>query len=224
MVDTLMPRPPTPLPSPPPSERWTWLGPVLHRAYGVLNRWFMVPAHRLGLGAWLATPIGGYMLLLRVPGRRTGRVRDVPLSYVIAEGCVWVMAGFGARTQWYRNLLVTPEIDVWLPGRVVRCRASDATDPDVRTRIIPVLARGIGLPGLQLGANPWTSEDEKILAMTSWVPLVRLEPVAGPISGGPDDPGGHGWIWRQAIVLWLTARLAGAVNHRGGRAARARGR
>ena len=190
------------------------LEPALRRGYDLLNHWFMIPVHRLGLGAWIATPIGGHMLLLRVRGRRTGKDRYVPLSYVIVDGAIWVLAGYGVRTQWYRNILACPEVDVWLPGRVVRCRASEAREPADRKRIIPFVARNIGLPGAMLGGDPWHADDEAILATVSWVPLVRLDPLSGPLASGPDDPGGHGWIWRQLVVAWLALGAVRAARRR----------
>lgn len=196
--------------------------PAVSRALKVLNRWFMVPALRLGLGAWVGTPFGGYILLLRVRGRRSGLVRETPLSYFVAEGAVWVMAGFGPRTEWFRNLQADPVVEVWLPGRVLRCRAEEAADPATRARIIPALTRAVGVPGAMVGCNPWTASDERILDLLSWVPLVRLSPVGGPIAAGPDDPGGRAWIWRQGLVLWLTGWLLWA-GLRVGRRARGRG-
>lgn len=181
--------------------------PATNRALRVLNRWFMVPTLRLGLGAWLNTPFGGYILLLRVRGRKSGVVRETPLSYFIAEGAAWVMAGFGDRTEWFRNLQVDPTVEVWLPGRVLRCRAEEAADPEVRARILPALTRAAGVPGAMIGYNPWSAPDERILETLTAIPLVRLSPVAGPIATGPDDPGGLAWTWRQGVVLALTIWL-----------------
>jgi deazaflavin-dependent oxidoreductase (nitroreductase family) len=184
-------------------------------AYGAfrrLNRWTTVPLLRAGIGAWLGSPIGGWLLLLRVTGRRTGLAREVPLSYLIAEGSVWVMSGFGPRAQWYRNLLADPVAEVVLPGRVVRCQAEDVTDPETRRRIIPRLARAVGVPGYLGGFDPYRSTADRILAATAWVPLIRLRPEGAPLAAGPDDPGGLGWVWRQAVVLvaavWLARLLA----------------
>ncbi|HEY4753849.1 MAG TPA: nitroreductase/quinone reductase family protein, partial [Candidatus Limnocylindrales bacterium] len=99
--------------------------PVAHRVFKALNRWFMIPASRAGLGAWIGSPIGGYVLLLRAKGRKSGLVRETPLSYLIADGSIWVLAGFGPRTDWYRNLLAEPAVEVMLPGRLVHGRASE---------------------------------------------------------------------------------------------------
>lgn len=172
-----------------------------------LNRWFMVPAHRLGLGAWIGTPIGGYILLLRVRGRKSGLMRQTPLSYLVADGSAWVLAGFGTRTEWYRNLLVDPEVEIWLPGRVVSCRAAEVTDPAIREAMLPRLARATGVPALMIGCNPWTAPDARIVECLRGIPLVRLEPVGAPLVAGPDDPGGAGWVWRQGLVAVLALGL-----------------
>ena len=157
---------------------------------------------RAGLGAWFATPIGGYVLLMRVRGRRSGRIRDVPLSYLVAEGAPWVLAGWGQATQWYRNLLADPSVEVILPGRTIRCAAEEVRDPETRRRVVPALVRAAGLPGYMGGVDP-RGPDQAILDAYAWVPLIRLRPVGGPIAAGPDDPGGTAWVWRQAVVLLL---------------------
>ena len=185
----------------------------VNRSLKVLNRWFMVPAHHLGLGPWIGTPIGGYILLLRVRGRRSGVIRETPLSYLIQDGSAWVLAGFGTRTEWYRNLLVDPGVEIWLPGRVMRCRAEEVTDPAIRDPLLPRLVRAAGVPGLLVGCNPWTAPDSKIGEMLRGIPLIRFTPLGEPLVGGPDDPGGRAWLWRQGVVaigiLAIARLLAG---------------
>jgi len=169
-----------------------------------------VPILGAGLGPWINTPIGGYLLLLRARGRTSGVVRETPLSYFVAEGAAWVCAGFGPATQWYRNVLNDPAVEVVLPGRTVACIAEEVRDPDLRRRIMPALVRAVGLPGALGGVDPFRDTDEQILEAYSWVPLIRLRPVGGPIAAGPDDPGGTAWIWRQAVALGLTLLAARA--------------
>jgi deazaflavin-dependent oxidoreductase (nitroreductase family) len=197
-------------PLPPPTAlavRW------VNRSLKVLNRWFMVPAHRHGLGPWIGTPIGGYILLLRVRGRKSGLIRETPLSYLIEDGSAWVLAGFGTRTEWYRNLLVRPGVEIWLPGRVVQCRAEEVTDPAIRDPLLPRLIRAAGVPGLLIGCNPWTAPNSRIVGMLRGIPLIRLTPLGEPLLAGPDDPGGRAWLWRQGVVafgiLAITRLLAG---------------
>lgn len=217
MLDTSVPA----LAEPPAASRfWAWFGPRSHAAFMRLNR-IMVPLLRAGLGPWMGTPATGYLLLLEVTGRRSGTIRRVPLTYLITEGSIWVMAGYGMRTQWYRNLQADPDVTVTLPGRTLACRAEEMLDPAVRARVMPRLARGAGLPGLLIGCNPWTASDARILELLDWIPLVRLSPRSGAVAAGQDDPGGLAWAWRQpvalalvGVVLRLIARSAGRP-HRG---------
>lgn len=192
--------------APAPSAFWAWFGPRSHAAFLALNR-LMVPLLRAGLGSWMGTPATGYLLLLEVVGRRSRRVRRIPLSYVILDGSAWVMAGYGVRTQWYRNLLAHPEVRVVLPGRTVACRAEEVRDPAVRASVMPRLTRAAGLPGFLVGGDPWTASDERILELLAWIPLVRLSPTSGALRAGPDDPGGLAWVWRQVVVVGVIALL-----------------
>jgi deazaflavin-dependent oxidoreductase (nitroreductase family) len=191
-----------PLAEPPAGEFWAAAAPVLHRSFKALNRWFMLPAHRAGLGAWLSTPVGGWILVLRARGRKSGVIRETPLNYLVADGAVWVMAGFGQRTEWYRNLLADPAVEVRLPSRTFAGTAEEIRDPGVRARIIPRLVRACGLPGMLVVPSPWTTPDESILDATAFVPLIRIRVRDGSaVEPGPDDPGGDAWIWRQGLVL-----------------------
>lgn len=199
------------LPAPPPR---TAASRRTHAIFLKVNRWSTVPLLRAGLGPWVGTPLGGYLLLLCARGRSSGIARKTPLSYLIAEGAVWVCAGVGPSAQWYRNILADPRVEVVLPGRTIVARAVDVRDPAVRRRMMPRLVRAIGLPGALGGVDPRRATDEEILEAYGWVPLVRLEPDAGPIAAGPDDPGGRAWIWRQAAVLVLAFTFARSVLRR----------
>lgn len=172
-------------------------------AFRHANRRGMIPFHRAGLAAWLGNPLSGWQCLLTTIGRRSGLRRHTPLGYIVMEGCAWVMAGYGPRTLWYRNLLDEARVELLLPGRrPFAAIAEDVRDPGVRARVIPPLCRSMALPGAMIGCFPATSTDERILGCTSWVPLIRIRPADGStLVPGPDDPGGLGWVWRQAIAL-----------------------
>jgi deazaflavin-dependent oxidoreductase (nitroreductase family) len=165
----------------------------------------------------MGTPIGGWLLVIRVRGRKSGLGHDVPLSYLVKDGSAWVMAGFGPGTQWYKNLVADPHVELVLPGRLpMRAIAEEVRNREIRARILPHLVRATGMPGYMAGADPFRAPAERILEVTSWVPLIRLMPEGEPLLAGPDDPGGHGWIWRQAAVLtltvWAIRRLVGLVR------------
>ena len=183
-------------------------------AFRYANRYAMVPFHRAGLAAWLGNALTGWQLLLTTTGRRSGLRRPTPLGYLVADGAVWVLAGYGPSTLWYRNLVANPEVEVLLPARLpFAANATDTLDPAVRARIIPHLVRSMALPGTAIGDLPWRASDERILELTAWVPLVRVAPADGSaLVAGPDDPGGLGWTWRTAAVTLATAVACRALR------------
>ena len=172
-------------------------------AFKHANRYGVVQFHRAGLAAWLGNPVTGWQCLVTTTGRRSGLPRHTPLGYIVADGAAWVMAGYGPSTLWYRNLLDDPRATLLLPGRPpIPAKAAEVCDPSVRARIIPLLIRSMALPGALIGCFPPTASDERILECVSFVPLVRIAPADGSaLAVGPDDPGGLGWAWRQAVAL-----------------------
>ncbi|MEI7745502.1 MAG: nitroreductase/quinone reductase family protein [Chloroflexota bacterium] len=209
MTDPVTPAAPGPalLPEPP---GLPYAGAIA--VFRALNRWFMVPLTRRGLGAWVSMPIGGSILLLRARGRKSGVMRETPLNYVVAEGSTWVLAGFGPRTEWYRNLVVDPRGEVVLPGRTFSGIAVEVRDPATRRRIMPAIMRSTAGPSMASGVNPFTTTDDEVLETMAWVPLVRVDADEGWLDSGPDDPGGHAWIWRQALVLVATVAAIKVVG------------
>jgi deazaflavin-dependent oxidoreductase (nitroreductase family) len=206
------------LPPPAPSGGTGPAWRLSRTAFRYLNRWAVVPFHRAGLSAWLGTPVAGCQLLLTTTGRTSHLPRHTPLGYLVADGAAWVMAGYGPSTLWYRNLVAEPRVEVLLPARPsLRAVADEVLDPAIRARIIPPLVRSMRLPGAIIGADPGTATDEAILELTAWVPLIRLRPEDGDLEPGPDDPGGLGWVWRQAVVALGSVALLRAFRRLGRR-------
>ncbi len=211
------------LPYGPRMSRWL---PVMHRGFLVVNRWLGVPIIRAGLAPAWGTPFGGYFVLLRTRGRTSGVMREAPLGYGLAGGNVYVMAGFGRRTQWLRNIEADPNVEVVLPGRALAGRAEEVTEPAERLRGMRAAAIGCGLVGMAtLGLDPRRASDEALLRATAGIPLVRIRPTG--IAAGPWDPGGLGWVLAALaevlIVTWWAERLrAGRLRAERLRAARLR--
>jgi deazaflavin-dependent oxidoreductase (nitroreductase family) len=170
-----------------------------------LNRFLMVPVFRLGLGWLMGGPLEGWMMVLRTRGRHSGRARYVALDYLLDEGSVYCLAGFGPETHWFLNLRQEPSVEVLLPGRAFIGQAEEVTDPDERARVVPRLVRACGLPGFAIGGNPWTLGDERILAAVDGVPLVRIRPTG--IVAGPADPGGLLWLLKFGAIAYVIRRM-----------------
>ena len=177
----------------------------MHRWFLWLNRWVVVPLIRAGLSPAWGTPYGGYFVLLRTRGRTSGKMREAPLGYGLADGNVYVMAGFGRRTQWLRNIEVDQNVEVILPGRALRGLAEEVTDPAERIRGMRAAAIGCGLVGAAtLRLDPGRASDQALLRATDGIPLVRIR--ASGVAAGPWDPGGWGWIPVHLVAAWMAWR------------------
>ncbi|MDJ0869440.1 MAG: nitroreductase family deazaflavin-dependent oxidoreductase [Myxococcota bacterium] len=94
-----------------------------------------IALYRVGLGALL----GRRFLLLTHRGRHSGEPRYAVLEVVRhdpeTDTCI-VAAGFGERSQWYRNLLADPRAALQLAGRrfdvEARVLAPDAAERELR--------------------------------------------------------------------------------------------
>jgi deazaflavin-dependent oxidoreductase (nitroreductase family) len=173
--------------------------------YRVLNR-VMVPLHQKGFMAWLDSPVAGWQALITTTGAKSGQSRPTPVNYVVMDDVAWILAGFGEGTQWLRNLRADPRVQLQRPGRdPIATHADEVTDPEIRARVIPRLLRSTGVAGVTIGTIPQRATDEELVRRAAGMPLVRLTPLEGDgLHPGPDDPGGHGWLWRQGLVLGLT--------------------
>lgn len=212
-----------PEPGPPPMLPY---GPVtrrllrpLQRAFLVLNRGFMAPLARRGLGWLVGSPLTGHIMVLRTRGRRSGRVREAPLGYVIRDGAVYCVAGYGRPTPWFRNLMADPAVEVILPTRRFRGVAAPVDRRDEWLAAYRALIASFGVVGRAVVGDIQRMGDAELLARHRVLPVVRIRPVDGepPVTPGAFDPGGHGWLisWAATIAAlivlgsWTGRRASG---------------
>ena len=89
--------------------------------------------YRLTGGRVLGTVLGVPVLLITTTGRRTGRPRTTPLSYVVDGGACVVTASFGGHPShpaWYRNLRAEPVATIQVEGHRLRVEAETAHGAD----------------------------------------------------------------------------------------------
>jgi deazaflavin-dependent oxidoreductase (nitroreductase family) len=179
----------------------------MRRFFRFLNKFFMVPMFRLGLGPFFGNPFSGYIMVLKVTGRKTGKLRYAPVNYAICEGRVYCISGYRQGSDWYRNLRAQPAIEVILPGGAIAGMAAESIDPAIRTTIIRKILQNAGFAGFFEGYNPFRISDEELARKTADMPLICIQPTG--LGSGASDPGGWTWIWTPVftILLILTLRL-----------------
>ena len=193
----------------------------LQRAFLVLNHGFMAPLIRGRLGWLVGNPITGHVMLLRTRGRRSGLPREAPLGYVIRDGKVYCVAGYGESTAWFQNLLADPAVQVLLPTWRFHGRAEPVSDPAEWLGAYRALIDSFGLLGRAAAGDVRGLDDETLLARHRALPVIRISPVEGedPVVAGFFDPGGGGWkfVYGAWIALGILAWVRVAAPSRGRR-------
>jgi F420H(2)-dependent quinone reductase len=84
------------------------------------------------------------VLVLTTRGRRSGKLRTVPLTYFEDGGNLVLVASYGGRPHdpaWFVNLEAHPSVEVRIGGEHRRMAARRAT-PEERARLWPMVVAG----------------------------------------------------------------------------------
>jgi deazaflavin-dependent oxidoreductase (nitroreductase family) len=175
---------------------------ALRQSFRQMNRG-MVLLFRLGLGrlmnAWPS--VGGRILVITHVGRRSGRRYRTPVNYAEHQHSLYCVAAFGARTDWYRNALADPLLEVWLPDGRWICEAKDATNEAGRLDLVRAVLITSGFAAPLFGLHPRAMTDEELAEVTDSYRLLRLSR-REPLPGGAGD---LAWIWPTGFGLLVVA-------------------
>ncbi len=178
------------------------LEPKLQQAFRYLNR-FMVLMWRLGLGEWVnAWPkVGGRILVISHCGRKSGKLRRTPANYAIVENEIYCTAGFGAKSDWYRNLMANSQAQVWLPNGWWKVEAEEVLESEPRLAILRQVLIASGFASFAAGIDPYKLEDDALAKLTEEYRVIRLRRIA-PCTGS-GGPGDLAWVWPAAVFVLL---------------------
>jgi deazaflavin-dependent oxidoreductase (nitroreductase family) len=147
---------------------------------GPFFKWlFKIPIlqYRLGLG-WLT---GKYILLLTTTGRRSGKLRYTPLEYIYDKehDKYRIAAGWGGKTDWYRNIKANPKVHVQVGRRKFNAIAEIVSDKEVAKYMMKVSSRH---PRMDRVWNRWSDQPvngtlESYIHAAKFFPSVWLKPV-----------------------------------------------
>lgn len=174
---------------------------ILRRVFWIFNKVFMVPMFRLGLGPFIGNRVSGYIMVLKTVGRKTGKTRYTPVNYAIQKGNIYCISGWGTYADWYRNMMVSGEVEIILPSASVFGKVEDVTELNERRIILRKILQNAGLAGFFEGFNPFTVNDEVLESKTVNMPLVRIHPVG--MGNSAFDPGGMAYIWTIVSILLI---------------------
>ncbi len=182
----------------------------LDRLRGAFKRFnvFMLFLWRIGLGRWMeAWPkVGGRILVLTHIGRKSGIAHRTPVNFTRLGDDIFIVAGFGAVADWYRNIKRNPKVEVWLPDGWWEGRAEDYDDPANRLSTMRQLMYDTGFAAPMMGVDPRKFTDAELEKEAAEYKLVRIHRTAART--GPGGPGDLTWLWPAATLvlaslLWL---------------------
>lgn len=136
---------------------------TLRRVFHAGNR-FMVWMWKMGWGKAINSwPAGfGRIMVIKHRGRKSGKEYLTPVNYAIVDGAIYCTAGFGVISDWYRNILVDPRVELWLPdGKQTFC-AEEISDSPKRLFLMRQVIIASGFAGPLLGVNPRKLNDEQL--------------------------------------------------------------
>jgi hypothetical protein len=148
---------------------------TLRRVFHTGNR-FMIWMWKMGWGkAMNVWPAGfGRIMVIKHRGRKSGREYLTPVNYAIVNGEIYCTAGFGSVSDWYRNMLAIPRVELWLPeGKDFYC-AEDISDSPNRLFLLRQVIIASGFAGPLFGINPKKLSDEQLDAISRDYRLVHF--------------------------------------------------
>ncbi|MEI2609413.1 MAG: nitroreductase family deazaflavin-dependent oxidoreductase [Candidatus Promineifilaceae bacterium] len=147
----------------------------LRQVFKHFNR-FMVSMWKMGLGKWINgwPDVGGRIMVIVHKGRKTGQTRYAPVNYALVDGELYCVAGFGKGTDWYRNVKVNPEVDVWLPDGGWAGVVTDVTSDPRRLALLRQVLINSGFAARMVGLEPKTMSDADLAAATESYRLLHI--------------------------------------------------
>jgi deazaflavin-dependent oxidoreductase (nitroreductase family) len=145
------------------------------RTFRILNK-FMVRMWKMGMGRMinLWPAVGGRIMVIKHTGRNSGRTLYAPVNYAEVDGQIYCTAGFGAMTDWYRNLMKNPCVELWLPDRRVQMKAKDISDSEQRLHLLREVLIASGFAARLFGIDAKKISDGELDRLTSDYRLIQF--------------------------------------------------
>lgn len=180
----------------------TELSERLRRYFKMGNRW-MVMFWRLGLGKLvnLSPRYGGQIMVLEHTGRKSGRRYRTPVNYALVNEEIYCTAGFGQISDWYRNVLANPQVEVWLPDSWWAGIAEEVLDPKLRAPVLRQVLIASGFAATLFGVDPQKLSEEELEKLTHDYRLLRIRRTAARTGSG--GPGELSWVWPLTTFFLL---------------------
>lgn len=177
----------------------------LRQFFKYLNR-LMLLMWRLGIGPWrpdLPEALGHYLILTHT-GRKSGLKYQTPVNYAVVDGEIYISAGFGTLSDWFRNIQANPQVEIWLAEGRWNGKAVEVTGAEQRLRLLRQVLIGSGFAaGLFGGLDPHTIPDAELERLTQDYRLIHLQ--RSELLPGLGEFASLAWVWPTLVTGLLVA-------------------
>ncbi|OGO72628.1 MAG: hypothetical protein A2Z49_08645 [Chloroflexi bacterium RBG_19FT_COMBO_56_12] len=173
---------------------------AVRQGFKIFNH-FMIAMWRLGLGGWVNfwPSVVGRIMVIKHYGRRSGLVRRTPVNFARVGDEIFCVAGYGERTDWYRNVCANPHVEVWLPDGWWEGVVEEIKGREGRVDLIRQVLIASGFIAYAAGINPRKMDDAALDEVTAKYRLMCIR--LGAARTGVGGPGELGWIWPLATMI-----------------------
>jgi deazaflavin-dependent oxidoreductase (nitroreductase family) len=134
-------------------------------------------------------------------GRKTGLRRRTPVNYAEVESEIYCTAGFGAGSDWYRNIQCNPRVEIWLPNSWWSGAAKDISQDERRSHLLRQVIIASGIVGPIFGVDPSNLTDQEFDQVTSDYRLIHIQLIKK--LSGRGGPGDLAWVWIPILAILL---------------------
>ena len=148
---------------------------TLRKVFHSMNH-FMVFMFKIGLAKAINVwPAGfGRIMVIKHRGRKSGKEYLTPVNYALVDGEIYCTAGFGSISDWYRNMLARPRVELWLPeGKKMYC-AEDVSDSLNRIFLLRHVIIASGFAARLFGINHKKMNDQQLDAISKEYRLIHF--------------------------------------------------
>ncbi len=170
---------------------------------GGWRKWFFkspVKLWRLGLGKLM----GGRMVLITHIGRKSGLPRRTLAEYYRLNGKIYVVAAFGRRAQWAKNMLANPHVSVQTNKGAASALAVHVSDDEELMAVAQLFMRKNSVMSNwyleSLDINPNFSD---LLEKKDRTYFFRFDPAPNDPAAPPPLAADFVWVW--PVLLGLAA-------------------
>ncbi|MBN1121209.1 MAG: nitroreductase family deazaflavin-dependent oxidoreductase [Anaerolineae bacterium] len=175
---------------------------TMSRFFKLMNKCLMVPMWRLGLGKIINMwpDVFGQIMVVTHTGRKSEKVYQTPLNYIVKNGDVYCIAAFGGKADWYQNAMANPAVEVWLPDGWWAGVAEDVSGREDRLEIIRsiMIASGFAAKAFE-NIDAKTIKEDELAFLSNDYKVVRIKRAEARTGNG--GPGEFSWIWPIATMV-----------------------